>query len=105
MNHDPARMNPFTLHFEDAELERAFREERARKMVWPVRVSVLLIIAMVPLFWVLLPQILPEFHDARAKFTVPAFVFLGGMVWIFLRSYLPSFARRQQLILSVLFFH
>ena len=100
---DPVRMNPFSLHFADAALEKAFREERARKMVWPVRVSVLLVIAMVPLFWILLPQILPEFHDARAQFAVPAFAFLGGMVWIFLRSYLPSFVRRQQFILAVIF--
>ena len=103
MNNDPARMNPFTLHFADAALEQAFREERARKMVWPVRVSVLLVIALVPLVWILLPQILPVFRNARAQFAVPTFAFLSAMVWIYVRSYLPSFGRRQQFILAMLF--
>ena len=103
MNRDPDHLNPFTLHFADAALEQAFREERARKMVRPIRVSVLLVIAMVPLFWILLPQIFPEFRNARAQFAVPTIAFLCAMVWTYVRSYLPSFLRRQQFILAVLF--
>ncbi len=100
MNNDPARMNPFSLHFADAALERAFREERARKMVKPVRVTTLLVIVVALPFWVLLPQILPAVPDARSRFAVPMLLLLASMLWLYVRSHFASFLRRQQFILA-----
>ena len=98
MNNDPARMNPFTLHFEDAELERAFREDRARKMVKPFRVTMLASFVAMLCFWLLLPRLFPAFPDARSRSAVPMLIFLSFALWLALRSSFPSFVRRQQSI-------
>ena len=92
-------MHPFTLHFTDAALEEAFREERARKMVQPFRVTMLVTSVVVLSFWMLLPQLLPAFPDARSRFALPLIIFLVGNVWFYARSYFASFLRRQQFIL------
>ncbi len=98
MNADPARMNPFSLHFADAALERAFRDERARKMVKPFRLAMLAAFVVMLCFWLFLPKILPAFPDARPRSAVPMLMFLAGTLWFALRSHFPSFVRRQQLI-------
>ncbi len=98
MNHDLARMNPFTLHFADAVLEQAFREERAHKMLKPFRVTMLTAFVALLCFWLLLPQFFPAFPDARSRSAVPMLVFLSFTLWFALRSSFPSFLRRQQSI-------
>ena len=98
MNTDPARMNPFTLHFADAALEQSFREERARKMVKPFRVTMLGGFVVMLSFWLLLPRLFPAFPDARLRSAVPMLIFLSFTLWFALRSSFPSFVRRQQSI-------
>jgi class 3 adenylate cyclase len=100
MNADPGRINPLTLHFADVALERAFREERARKMLKPIRVTVLIVAVLAISFWLLLPRFLPEYRDARGQFVWPTVAIVAGMLWLYARSYLPSFLRRQQLIMA-----
>lgn len=101
MNTDPGRMNPLTLHFADPALEQAFREERARKMLKPIRVTVLLVVVLAGLFWLLLPRFLREFRDARSQFAWPLVALVASMLWLYVRSHLPSFLRRQQFIMMV----
>ena len=94
-------MNPLTLHFDDAALEQAFRDERARKMVQPIRVVLLLVIVVAFVFWLMMPRIFPAFPDARGRFAWPMIALVAGMLRMFLRSYKPSFLRWQQLIMAV----
>ncbi len=100
MNHDPARMNPLSLHFEDAELERAFREERARRMVRPLRVGMLTLAMLILIIWGFLPVLLPAVPDAREKYVTPMLLAVVFFVFGFVRTFfVASYVRRQQLIL------
>ena len=72
------RMNPFSLHFADAALERAFREERAHKMLKPFRAAVVALMAVMLLTWALLQQLLPEVPEARSRYAVPMLISLAA---------------------------
>ena len=50
MNPDVARMNRFTLRFVDAELEKAFAEEQARKSLRPIRIALVCAAALAVFF-------------------------------------------------------
>ena len=99
MGGDAIRMNPLSLHFADEELERAFREERAHKMLKPFRVSLVALMVVLLLTWALLQQLLPEVPDARTRYAVPMLIGLAMLAWGYARSHMASFLRRQQLIM------
>ena len=100
MNDDAARMNPLSLHFADAALERAFREERAGKMLKPFRAAILFVMVILLLAWALLPQILSANPDVRSRYAVPMLISMAIYIYAYARSYfVASFLRRQQFIL------
>lgn len=90
------RMNRFTLRFSDADLERKFSDDIARKALKPFRMGVLSAIGVVLLIWLLLANLLPEVPDARTTLYWPMMGLLAIMSIGFLRSFLPNFAVRYQ---------
>ncbi len=98
MSDDAIRMNPFSLHFADAALEQAFREQQARKMLKPFRVACMALFAIMLVGWALLPLVVPQSPDARNLFAVPTLISLAVFAGGFARSYMvENFLRRHPL--------
>ena len=99
MEVDVVRMHPLSLHFADAGLEQAFREEQARKLLKPFRAVVIALSLVVIVIWALLPEMLPQVPHASARFATPMLVMLAMFAYAYARSYMQSFLRMQQLTL------
>ena len=99
MQEQQARMHPLSLRFADAGLEQAFSEEQARKTLKPLRAAMIALCVAILIAWALLPNILPQVADARARLSMPMLALLAIFAYGYARSYTRNFLRMQQVVL------
>ncbi len=93
MGDDALRMNRFSLRFADPGLEAAFTSDQVRKVLRPVRVVGLVVIAVVFCFWVLLNHTTSQVPQARALFFVPTFAILAILALAYALTYTKAFLK------------
>ena len=96
MKAEPTRMYPFTLRFADADLERTFCGEYARKGLGSFRVAVLCAAGVVLILWLLMDTLLPWIPNAGARVSVPMLIVLATVIAGYLASYRPRFLHIHQ---------
>jgi class 3 adenylate cyclase len=96
VNADIIRLPRLTLRFADADLERAFCDEYARKGLRPFRLAILCAVGVVLLLWLLMDNIFPGVPNARLRVSIPMLVLLATVVTGYLGSYRSIIWRIQQ---------
>jgi len=97
MTADTARMHRLTLRFADAQLEKDFAEEQARKALKPFRAAMICVAVVMFIIWLLMDKLLPQIPDAKARLSMPMLVMLAILAYGYARSYMRSFLRMHQL--------
>ena len=100
MKPDAARMNRFTLRFADADLEKAFAEEQARKSLRPIRIA-LVCAAAITLFLVS-PLVFWVSPHAREWMPEIVTMVLAMTVLCYALTHRPVFLRRHQWVMLVM---
>ena len=100
MKPDTARMNRFTLRFADADLEKAFAEEQARKSLRPIRIA-LVCAAAITLFLVS-PLVFWVSPHAREWMPEIVTMVLAMTVLCYALTHRPVFLRRHQWVMLVM---
>jgi class 3 adenylate cyclase len=78
MTADTARMHRLTLRFADAELEKAFAEEQAKKSLRPIRIALICAGALLLVGWPAIIQIAPSIQERMPRIVALVLATLGA---------------------------
>jgi class 3 adenylate cyclase len=93
MNAGTPRMNRLTLRFTDAELEKVFAEEQARKSLRPIRIALVCAGAGMIAVWPAIIQIAPSIHEHMPRLVALVLATLGSCYAL---THTQVFLRRHQ---------
>jgi len=99
MNADTARMHRLTLRFADAQLEKAFAEEQARKSLRPIRIALVCAGALTVVIWPAAIQTAPSAQEYMPRIVATVLATLG---LCFALTHTQVFLRRHQWIMLAL---
>jgi class 3 adenylate cyclase len=99
MKPDTARMNRLTLRFADAELEKTFAEEQARKSLRPIRIALVFAGTLTLAFWPAFNHLAPSLQEELPGIMAKIIVTLG---LCYALTHTQVFLRRHQWLMLTL---
>src|SRR4051812_14866387 len=98
---DPAKMNRLTLRFADADLERTYVEEQARKTQRVVRLAALWTGGILLVNWALQGVLFPNLPNPHARVALPFSLMLGILLAGYLLAGGNHYLRFHQRVMGV----
>ncbi len=98
---DPAKMNRLTLRFADADLERTYLEEQARKTRRVVRLAALWAGGILLINWALQGVIFPNLPNPHTRVALPFTLMLGVLLTGYLLAGGNNYLRYHQRVIGV----